>query len=36
VQDRITPDRSTRDVYESTYARYRQLYEDLCPMFERG
>ena len=36
VEDRITPDPSTRDAYESTYARYRQLYEDLCPMFESG
>jgi hypothetical protein len=36
IRDRLEPDPAARATYDGVYARYRQLYDDLCPMFERG
>jgi xylulokinase len=36
VKERLEPDAHRREASEDVYRRYRQLYDDLCPMFERG
>jgi xylulokinase len=36
IRDRLEPDPAARAAYDAVYARYRQLYDELCPMFERG
>lgn len=36
IRGRLEPDPGARAAYDEVYSRYRQLYDDLCPMFERG
>jgi sugar (pentulose or hexulose) kinase len=36
IEERLEPDPATHAAYEDVYGRYRQLYDDLGPMFERG
>jgi xylulokinase len=36
IRDRLEPDPANRTAYDNVYTRYRQLYDDLCPMFDQG
>lgn len=36
VKDRYEPDAATRGVYQETYRQYTDLYEAVCPIYERG
>ena len=35
IKDRLQPDPARHEQYGAVYERWRQLYDDLCPMFER-